>query len=676
MSTEANNNDLNKIEATKMDVIDSKENNVVTEAYLKLPETSSISDFLEIPMRFRPAKEIIEAYLEEETLLTHCVKTQNITAVEVLIQCGAFPDAPNKKGVTPISAAAHKGNTAIMQLLIDAGASVNAINQSGSTALIQASHFGHIAAVKILICNGAVADTSNNKGTTALMRASQEGHVEISKVLIQAHVDVNKKNNEGMNALMLASQRGHSDIVVILIKAGAVMDEQTSQGSTALMLACKRGHDKCAEVLTSMGAEIFMRDRRGRTAKDTATRRSHFGLLCWLDTQVQTRRIQEFRHSYRSMQLAQLRKSFLKQKTVLNPIEQCVHQLVSEVKQLGITSAGEIMRIAAVENIDDSLNSNLNGENPSILSEFLVSSMALPIYSKLPEVSVQQIITMLNYDNLLIIQTTPQYPNSDLQISRKIPGYADWYWTSLLQRCLGLPAGLFELIAEFLPLPRIWQWSLVKIKRRCKLAPYQAIVDCCILMDEIINDTNIFYGKNNKNMLVKINKCPQFHSYLIEQMGMPPGLLTSLCTWADVQSLIARCSESELSFKSQMARSLHATAIALYRWYRNRSSAVKALNLHAASSVSLAIASSIQFSGTGKIHYGNGLQDDVDEPDMMEATDAGVEGSDNENDGIAMDQDTENELGVNDGDPDDLLDDSDDDNNHHIHHNVMFVNGI
>ena len=44
---------------------------------------------------------------------------------------------PSKKGVTPISAAAHKGNIHVMQLLIDAGSAVNSLNTSGSTALIQ-----------------------------------------------------------------------------------------------------------------------------------------------------------------------------------------------------------------------------------------------------------------------------------------------------------------------------------------------------------------------------------------------------------------------------------------------------------------------------------------------------------------------------------------------------------
>lgn len=57
--------------------------------------------------------------------------------MKALLNIHADPNAQNKRGVTPISAAAHKGNVAIMKLLIDAGAQVNNLNSSGSTALIQ-----------------------------------------------------------------------------------------------------------------------------------------------------------------------------------------------------------------------------------------------------------------------------------------------------------------------------------------------------------------------------------------------------------------------------------------------------------------------------------------------------------------------------------------------------------
>jgi ankyrin repeat protein len=70
-------------------------------------------------------------------VLTHSIKNQFVEAVDALINAGADPNLSSKKGVTPISAAAHKGNVIIMEKLILAGAAVNAVNQSGSTALIQ-----------------------------------------------------------------------------------------------------------------------------------------------------------------------------------------------------------------------------------------------------------------------------------------------------------------------------------------------------------------------------------------------------------------------------------------------------------------------------------------------------------------------------------------------------------
>ena len=66
---------------------------------------------------------------------------QNIEAVASLLRAGVDPNVSNKKGVTAISAAAHKGNTDIIQKLITAGSSVNALNSSGSTALIQVWYY-------------------------------------------------------------------------------------------------------------------------------------------------------------------------------------------------------------------------------------------------------------------------------------------------------------------------------------------------------------------------------------------------------------------------------------------------------------------------------------------------------------------------------------------------------
>lgn len=527
------------------------------EEELELPQAPDLQEFLVNPTKYRPRAEYLYPgfLIEEETILAHCIKHQNVEAVNALIKAGVDTNAISKKGVTPISAAAHKGNVLIMQMLVESGSNVNQANQSGSTALIQASHFGHLGAVDLLLHNDAKADFANYKGTTALMRASQEGHVQISESLLTANVDVNRKNNEGMNALMLASQRGHHNIVMLLIKAHAAMDEQTAQGSTALMLACKRGHEQCAQVLVTMGAEIYMRDKRDRTALDTAIRREHTALLHWLDTQEQIRMIQANRHKYRSALIKHIRKSILantEQKLELKRMDRGIVDLVAAVHQ-------------TIRNPMDAPQS----ANP----------VALPFVSRNPDLTVDTIRkSLMNPGNAVhvahIKSLTPP-----VALYQRGPGYDDYMWVSLFYKCLSLPHGVFEHIAEYLPTPRVWQWSLLRSRKRCKLAPNKTIVDLSVLMDEILTDACIFSGTNQTNLLVKISRNPQIHPYLVDHMGMPPELLDQLCSFSDLQSLACRMSESAVIFKPQSARAMLDVAIALYRWFKMSCSACGMLGL-------------------------------------------------------------------------------------------------
>lgn len=60
---------------------------------------------------------------------------------------------------------------------------------------------------------------------------------------------------------------------------------------------------------------------------------------------------------------------------------------------------------------------------------------------------------------------------------------------------------------------------------------------------------------------------------------MPESLLESLCLWADTQSLQSRCSSSEVTFRWPWARRMLSVAVDLYKWYKQRVSAVKWLQL-------------------------------------------------------------------------------------------------
>ncbi len=489
----------------------------------KLPEADCVEQFLENPLMVKPKPEFLNLlFNEDDTILTHAVKIQNVDAVAALVKAGANANATNRKGITPISAAAHKGNVAVMQILIDGGAVVNALNSSGSTALIQASHFGHIDAVSLLVKNKAVPDFANTKGTTALMRASQEGHVEISRILIQAGVDVNRKNNEGMNALMLASQRGHSEMAVLLIRARAVVDEQTTQGSTALMLACKRGHEKVVEVLVSMGAELYIRDSRGRCARDTAEKRHHEKLLKYLDTQMQIKSIQSFRTHQRAHIFSQFRKAY-------------------HVNGLRIES--RVLKSISV--LMDTQNRGINNVEGSLPHLESVK------FSKAEE------------------------NNSTIMLAKSTRGYEDYQWPLLFLKTFEMPLGVFDLIMDFLPSPRIWDWSLIQLRRRCRLAPRVAIMDSYIIMDEILSDSNIFPGSEQKGLLVRLANEPDKRQYMVEQMGMKESLVNSLCKWSDLQSLICRTGEADITFKAPLAKEVLTQAKLLHRWHLHRTSPLK-----------------------------------------------------------------------------------------------------
>ena len=114
--------------------------------YALLPEATCVQDFLERPTELRPKSEFFCMWFnEDDTLLTHVVKNQNIGAVAALVRAGLDTNTKNGKGIYPISAAAHKGNITVMQLLIDGGALANNANLTGSTALIQVSYLSQLS---------------------------------------------------------------------------------------------------------------------------------------------------------------------------------------------------------------------------------------------------------------------------------------------------------------------------------------------------------------------------------------------------------------------------------------------------------------------------------------------------------------------------------------------------
>jgi hypothetical protein len=78
-----------------------------------------------------------------------------------------------------------------------------------------------------------------------------------------------------------------------------------------------------------------------------------------------------------------------------------------------------------------------------------------------------------------------------------------------------LPLGLCELIMDYLPTPRVWKWSLVRLKKRINLASHAATIDISIILDEMFTDMTLFRGSVQRVHLLSIarNEPVRYHQF-------------------------------------------------------------------------------------------------------------------------------------------------------------------
>jgi hypothetical protein len=110
--------------------------------------------------------------------------TQNDTAaVNELLSSGADVNERNSRGVTPLMAAAHKGNLDLTKLLVEKGADVNATTPKGLTPLMAAVEAGNPEVVRFLLSKGADANLKEEAGLNAYQLAAMKNQREMMSLL-------------------------------------------------------------------------------------------------------------------------------------------------------------------------------------------------------------------------------------------------------------------------------------------------------------------------------------------------------------------------------------------------------------------------------------------------------------------------------------------------------------
>jgi ankyrin repeat protein len=205
-------------------------------------------------------------------------RTADANTIELLIDATADPNTRGEWAVTPLVAAAWRGNEQIVRRLVAKGADITMRSADGVTPLHAAADGGHPAMVAFLLGHGADAKATTNNGRTPLHAAASswsfsrarneaertvlEKHkIDILSMLLDAGADVDATwGDRGATPLGVAADGCPESILRLLISRGAnpnvSVDWLAPHSPTLLLKAVRQGNGSFAEFLLLHGAKV------------------------------------------------------------------------------------------------------------------------------------------------------------------------------------------------------------------------------------------------------------------------------------------------------------------------------------------------------------------------------------------------------------------------------------
>ena len=184
----------------------------------------------------------------------------NDTAL-LLLQLGALPNVPDKKGNTALQ---YANTDVVVQALLAHGADVNVRSKNSVSPILHWAWADQIELVRIALDHGANVNIITERGGSALTSAASNGYDDMARLLLERHADPNLPIAEyGETVLMTAISHGRLNIAKLLLNHGANLEAKDDNGWTALTYAVVRQDREAVRVLLDKGADVRVLTQEG-----------------------------------------------------------------------------------------------------------------------------------------------------------------------------------------------------------------------------------------------------------------------------------------------------------------------------------------------------------------------------------------------------------------------------
>lgn len=182
--------------------------------------------------------------------------------IKLMLEHGANPDIPDKRGETPLILATQNWNEDIIKTLVEGGVDINKVTDVGTpvitVCMTEINTKKIIHKLNVLIECGANIDMPGI--ITPLICSINSNNTELMEKLLEGGVNADTPDADGMTPLMYAVHCGNNDALALLLENSADVDLQDNRKRNALIWAIIDENIDAIKTLFENGATLTKKE--------------------------------------------------------------------------------------------------------------------------------------------------------------------------------------------------------------------------------------------------------------------------------------------------------------------------------------------------------------------------------------------------------------------------------